>query len=258
MPIKNKILYLFDVDNTLTHSGGQVSEEMMKRLQELRDGGHELGIVGGGTHVKIMDQIHGNRNGNKLFRHVFSECGCVYYRDDQLHHCKDMRNNHPRARVLIDALIKRALGILAAAPYPLGGHMIDMRTGIVYISCVGMTATPTERRCFLDHHLSYREYLLGQLRGFLYENDWEQEIEVKKGGSVGIAIFPRGWDKAQVMDMLPDIDTYQDIYYFGDSTGPDGNDECLLKHPRITHPIVVKNPEDTISILQSLIKRRNE
>jgi HAD superfamily hydrolase (TIGR01484 family) len=248
--VLEKKLFLFDVDNTLAHSGEKISDCMLETLQQLKEKGYELGIVGGGTHSKIFDQLG---DGACLFRHIFSECGCVYYRDGSLHQSKDLRNDHPRARAIIDTLIKKALGILAEAPYPLGGHMIDVRTGIVYISCVGMTATKAERRCFLEHHLSYREYLMERLRAFLLEKSREEEIEIRKGGSVGIALFPRGWDKSQIIAMLPSLETYQEIWYFGDSTGPDGNDESLLRHASVTHPMVVLNPEDTLSKLASIL-----
>jgi HAD superfamily hydrolase (TIGR01484 family) len=248
--VLEKKLFLFDVDNTLAHSGEKISDDMLQYLEQLKEKGYELGIVGGGTHSKILDQLG---NGACLFRHIFSECGCVYYCDGSLHQSKDLRRDHPRARALIDTLIKRALEILAKAPYPLGGHMIDIRTGIVYISCVGMTATKAERRCFLEHHLSYREYLMGRLRADILENHLEKEMEIRKGGSVGIALFPRGWDKSQIIAMLPSIETYQEIWYFGDSNGPDGNDESLLQHPSVTHPRVVQNPDDTLSQIASIL-----
>lgn len=245
-------LYLFDMDNTLTQSGEVVGHEIMTSLRMLREKGHELGIVGGGAHKKIREQLG---DCYEMFCHLFSECGCVYHRNGIFQESKNLRNNHPRARMLIDVLIKKALEILAVAPYSLGGHMVDIRTGIVYISCVGMTATNAERRYFLEHHISYRDHLLNQLRARLSEIDCKDEIEIRKGGSVGIALFPKGWDKSQVINMLL-LDRYQEIWYFGDSTGPDGNDESLLNHPSITHPVVVMNPTDTLSKLLTILSEK--
>lgn len=205
-----------------------------------------FGIVGGGTHDKIVHQLGETTT---LFRHIFSECGCVHHEDGVMRRARDIRRDVPDARIRIDDLVKEAMAILALAPYPLGGHLIDIRKGLVYISCVGMTATASERACFLDHHVASPDHLLRHLRGRAFGTD----VEVKKGGSVGIALYPKGWDKSQVLgaDTI-DPSSFDAIWYFGDSHGADGNDDSLLRHPRVRHGVVVRDPEDTLQKIRRL------
>lgn len=217
-------LFLFDVDNTLACSGQTVSPEMSSALEGFKKRYPDavFGIVGGGTYDKIVYQL----GETKLpFRHIFSECGCVHHKDGVMRRVRDIRRDAPDARIHIDGLVKEAMAILAHTPYPLGGHMIDVRTGLVYISCVGMTATASERALFLERHVVFRDHLLQHLR----KSASGKDIEVKKGGSVGIAIYPKGWDKSQVLgaDTI-DPSSFDAIWYFGDSHGTDGNDDSGL------------------------------
>lgn len=226
-------LLLFDVDNTLAHSGQKLDVSMQKKLAQLHNDGHCLGIVGGGTFTKIREQL---AECYELFDHVFSECGCLYHYKGVLQYSKNIKEHS--CIYNIDKIIKQALLYFSSVPYLLCGHLIDYRHGIVYISCIGMDATQNERAEFLANHVHHRDQLLQILHGLQYPN-----ISIKKGGSVGIAVYPSEWSKAQVVDELKQY-IYEEIYYYGDSDGIDGNDTELLNHPQV-RGIVVKDPNDT-------------
>jgi phosphomannomutase len=228
-------LFLFDVDNTLAHSGQKLDVSMQNKLAGLRNAGHCLGIVGGGTFTKIREQLG---ESFKLFDHVFSECGCLYHYNGALQYAKNIKKNS--CIYNIDKIIKQALLYFSSVPYLLCGHLIDYRNGIVYISCIGMDASLDERADFLANHLHHRDQLLQILHGLKLPN-----ISIKKGGSVGIAVYPSEWSKAQVVKVLKFYE-YDEIYYYGDSDGVDGNDTELLHHPNVKG-IVVKGPQDTLT-----------
>lgn len=237
-----RVLLLFDVDNTLTHSGTRLSSEIVKELKRLAmTNKYELGVVGGGTHEKIMDQL---LEVSDIFVHILSESGCVYHKNGILQYTKDLRS-HP-CRQDVDKVIKRALLFFASVPYNITGHVIDFRKGLVYLSCIGMNATNEERKEFMKRYGKYRDNLLHILKSMPLSS-----LSIKKGGSVGLAVFPKEWSKVQVMDVFKQ-EAYDKILFFGDSVGEDGNDEELLKHPCVDG-IVVKNPEETLYIVSELL-----
>jgi len=228
-------LFLFDVDNTLTHSGQKLDVSIQNKLTALRNAGHCLGIVGGGTFLKIRQQLG---DSFELFDHIFSECGCLYHFKSVLQYVKNIKEHS--CIHSIDKIIKQALLYFSNVPYLLCGHIIDYRHGIVYISCIGMDATQTERSNFLENHAHHRDQILQILLALKIP-----DISIKKGGSVGIAVYPSEWSKAQVVNVLQSYQ-YDEIYYYGDSDGEQGNDTELLNHPNVKG-IVVKDPIDTLS-----------
>ena len=81
----------------------------------------------------------------------------------------------------------------------------------------------------------------------LFLLDINKDIDVKEGGTIGIAIYPKEWNKTQVLQHI----AYDKIYYFGDKYEKDGNDYELLNHKSV-FGIPVKNVDDTIHKLKIL------
>lgn len=131
---------LFDVDGTLAESG-QTVHPGIRAIWGSLSAYYEMGVVGGGTFEKISQQVDG-----LVLDHCFSECGCVYHRRGILRYVKNIRDHivYP----YIDRLVKKTLSFLATVEYPLSGHLIDVRHGLVYISLVGLSATTAERDAF--------------------------------------------------------------------------------------------------------------
>ena len=76
------------------------------------------------------------------------------------------------------------------------------------------------------------------------------EVDIVEGGSVGIAIYPKEYDKIQVLDSFNENE-YEKIYYFGDKYELNGNDYKLLNHPRVVG-YKVNNYNDTIDSINGL------
>ena len=152
----------------------------------------------------------------------------------------------------INVLIKACLQYLSQVDYTLTGHFIDLRNGLIYVSLIGLTATQEERKYFmnLDKINHYRKNLIKLLQTIAINLQIINEVDIVEGGSVGIAIYPKEYDKIQVLDSFNENE-YEKIYYFGDKYELNGNDYKLLNHPRVVG-YKVNNYNDTIDSINGL------
>lgn len=243
-----KIL-LFDVDGTLCESGKKISTEMANILVELSTH-YNIGIVGGGMYEKILYQLDGKIK--PLY--IFSECGSVYHKFNIQEYIMIQKNNlrTEKEYIKINLLVKTCLRFISETTnYVISGNFIDLRNGLIYVSLVGMSATDEERQEFIkiDNIQHYRYRLIEILKKQAIELELDEYIEISLGGSVGIAINPKKWNKTQVLNYL-NISNNQ-IHFFGDKYLPDGNDYALLTTEGII-PHCVDSLEDTFNILQEL------
>lgn len=246
------VLFLFDVDGTLVESGQKITPTMSKILHQLN---HkvEIGIVGGGKLDKVLQQF-----GNSVyFRHYFTECGCVYSKNqspDELKleeiFCKNIRQHtlYPK----INILVKEALRFLSQVEYTLTGNFIDLRNGIIYISLIGMSANISERKYFLeqDKKHKYKKQLIELLQDKAKQLNILTLLDIVEGGTVGIALYPKEYDKVQVIKYVRD--TYTEIHYFGDKYRKNGNDYNLINHPNIVGHCV-DDPSDTKRLIDAYL-----
>lgn len=243
-----KIILLFDVDGTLTPSGDLIQDDMKDCLERLAlsqelNNNIELGIVGGGNYEKIKWQMKDNL---KLFKYVFCECGSVVYIDNKLFHQKNLLDVVDR--LYLNEIIRDCLKLISNMPIIYSGHQIEFRKGLIYVSPAGMQASKLERDYFKqkDIELNLRNNLIESLK----KKDKDNIFDIVLGGEIGIAIYPKKWDKSQVLEFLNTTDN--DIYYFGDKTEPEGNDYPIYSHP-IVKGISVKNYNETIFFLNDMM-----
>lgn len=237
-------IILFDVDGTIAESGQKIDDEMRVILEKLSEK-YTLGVVGGGKYEKIKYQLDDKFD---KFEHIFAECGCVYYRNGNHVYTKNLRNHEMYE--YINLLIKKALLFLSNVDYILSGHFIDLRNGIVYISLIGMVATQEEREYFLnlDRERNYRKKLLNELKEYAILLGVDNRLDILEGGSVGIGIYPKEYDKIQVLENIKD---YNKIYYFGDKYQYGGNDYKIINHKDV-NGFGVDEVNNTKKLLDSL------
>ncbi len=239
-------ILLFDIDGTIAESSKSVGSEMKTAIRKKVAEGWDVGIVGGGKLDKALSQL-----GDLEMNHYMTECGCVYHQGPKLKliHFKNIRE-HP-LYTKINILIKKALYYLSQVDYTLTGNFVDLRSGIIYISLIGMTATHEERSVFieLDRQHNYRKELIGLLKTTAQEIGILDDIVISEGGMVGIGLYPKEFDKVQVIDYIQC--SYDEIHYFGDKYEIDGNDYHLLHHASVIgHK--VDSVEDTLRELEKL------
>jgi phosphomannomutase len=243
-------LILFDIDGTIAESSQEVSSKMKDNILKKMNAGYDIGIVGGGKLEKALSQL-----GDLHITHYFTECGCVYHRRSKENkelwsiYVKNIRKHplYPK----INIIIKEALQFLSKVDYEITGHFIDLRNGIIYISMIGMVATLEERAYFieLNNKNNYRKLLISQLKEKASKLGIQDDLVIAEGGMVGIGIYPKEYDKVQVVDCVKD--EYKVIHYFGDKYEEDGNDYHLLNHKLII-PHRVNSVEDTMRELDNI------
>lgn len=251
-----KSLLLFDVDGTLTESGKIMEEDMVYQLKIMHEKGFDLGIVGGGKLEKIVTQL----NSAYCFKHLFTECGCVYYKNTDINsfnleniYTKNIRNHELYPKINI--LVKLALQFISQVDYTITGNFVDLRNGIIYISLIGMTATDSERKYFIEKNKehNYRTQLITILQNKANELGILHRLTICEGGEVGIGIYPKEYDKTQVLEHLYD---YSEVHYFGDKYKINGNDHNIITHKRVIgHPI--DSVSQTLHILQEISQQIN-
>jgi phosphomannomutase len=245
-----RLLILFDIDGTIAESSQKVSEEMILKINEKIEAGYDIGIVGGGTYEKAISQL-----GPLKLMHYFTECGCVYHTRDAYGSIYNVYKKNIRQHPLyskINILVKLALDFLSKVDYEITGHFVDLRNGIIYISLIGMVATLEERAMFieLNNKNNYRKRLIYLLKNKAWELKIENDVVIAEGGTVGVGIYPKEYDKVQVMEVIKKYG-YNEIHYFGDKYEEDGNDYHLLNHKDVI-PHRVNNLEDTMRELNLL------
>lgn len=254
----SKQLFLFDVDGTITESGQKMNKDHIIYLNSLEQNNNiEIGIVGGGTLNKILWQTEGVN-----FDHYFTECGCVYnkYLKSNLEssnklesiYSKDIRSHYLYSK--INQLVKVALNYLSQVDYELTGNFIDLRTGIIYISLIGLYANEKERANFIEanNKFDYRKKLFKLLIEKSLELNIYNKVHIVYGGSVGIAVYPSECDKVQIMDVINDYN-YSEIHYFGDKYLCDGNDYMLINHSGVIGHSV-NTVDETFYFLKNIMK----
>jgi phosphomannomutase len=185
------MIIIFDIDGTLVESGKIITENMGKLLTILKlTLKCELCVVSGGTYDKLKYQLS---EYYYLFNYVFPECGSSCYYQDILIYQKNFINL--ANQTILNSMIKEFLSHIIKYDIMYGGHLIDRRFGLYYLSI-----------------------------------DVDDEFDIVMGGNTGIAIFLKGWDKSQILDTIGGED---EIYFFGDKTEPGENDYPLFSNPKI-------------------------
>ncbi len=103
------------------------------------------------------------------------------------------------------------------------GNHIEHRSGMVNISVVGRNASIEQR----NHYFEWDKEV-GERAKFVERiNASRLPYEASAGGEISIDIVPCGWNKSVVMKELLAQDPTVEIFFFGDRTGPGGNDRPL-------------------------------
>lgn len=204
------MIYLFDVDGTLTPSRGSI-DPVFKTWFKGFAGRNRVSLVTGSDYEKTLEQL--GKDVMDCVEYSFNCSGNAIYRRNKLIRKSEWQLPDDLGQVLDSYLTT------SDYPHRFGNH-IERRIGTVNFSIVGRSAVGQQRTDYYhwDQQHQEREKIATDIN-----NRWPL-VEAAVGGETGVDIFERGRDKSQVLDYLD-----SDVVFFGDRIDPNGNDYKLAK-----------------------------
>lgn len=230
------MIYLFDVDNTVTPTRGKIDPEfeelLLSNVENVR-------FVTGSDPEKTRYQLGGDLWENTI---VYQCCG-----NHVFHYGEEYYKNPWILPIEIKLFISGFLH--SSGFYPKTGEHYEDRVGMCNFSIVGRRATAEQRAEYVkwDNLTNERETIAKAIR------EAYPEVNATIAGDTGIDIYEHGKGKEQVLNYWFD----SGIYFFGDRTLPGGNDydlaQAILKKD-IGKVFQVDSWEETYSIVKELFK----
>lgn len=257
--MKPKLL-AFDLDDTLAPSKVPVSLEMAQTLLALLDR-YYIAVISGASITQLRAQFvsyllladnRGNANLQNLI--LFPENGSsmfVWNTDTKDLVAKYEEVLPAEAKTKIVESFKQVSSEISNQTPQIFGPQIEDRGGQITFSALGQGA-PLDLKKAWDPDQAKRKRIKVKLEVEL------PEFEVRIGGTTSIDVTRKGIDKAYAIHKLGHASKYglQDfsldqILFFGDSMGPDGNDHPVkaLGVPSVT----VTGPGDTLTYLKGTL-----
>lgn len=211
MVMKEKEVFVFDVDGTLTDSRQPISPQFLTfMLTFCKD--NDVYLVTGSDRRKTFEQI-----GPILYESVKGVWQCNG--NEYWEKSRRVSQNE----MTIDYEFKSYLdNLVQATRYPIKtGNHIEKRTGMVNFSIPGRDSNDVQRQQYFDWDLQNHE------RSCIVKkmNHDYPKLHASIGGMISIDISPRGNNKSQIADILNK--QYETIHFFGDRMEFGGNDYPL-------------------------------
>jgi len=202
-------MYLFDVDGTLTPPRNPMVKKFRDKFIKWCKG-KTVYLVSGSDFVKIKEQVGDIVN---LVDGVYADSGNSLWVKSKL----IKYNRWDKAYEVIIYCRK----LLKKSKYPIKtGVHYELRNGMVNFSVVGRNCNQQQRKDYYnwDSISKERKKICKKIRREF------PEVDVVIGGQISVDIYPKGWDKSQVLKDLQSI-----TLFFGDKTYRGGNDYCIAK-----------------------------
>lgn len=213
MVVNNKN-FLFDIDGTLTPSRSIIDTKFKKFFLNWMQN-KSVYLVTGSDKEKTIEQV-----GIEIWQKVkksYQSCGNAVYEKGKLIRKLDFNINEKLELFLTDILHKSSW----KEKYNLN---IDTRIGLINFSTIGRNCTKEARKRYYEWDKKNKE------REFICKKV-EKEfpfLEASIGGEISIDIYPKGKNKAQVLD-----EVNGPIIFFGDRCEEGGNDYPIVKRLEI-------------------------
>lgn len=204
--------YLFDVDGTLTPSRCGMNGEFRIWFCEFMSN-NDVFLVTGSDYEKTVEQL-----GTVITENVKRVYGCSG--NDIWQHGQNTYSSEWKLPDLAHAFLKNCQ-YESQFDIRTGNH-IEERPGMVNFSVVGRNASRDERRQYVEYDTATNE------RNNIAQafNTMFPDLTATAGGETGLDIYPKGKDKAQIID---DFSEYDAIVFFGDRCDKLGNDYTLSR-----------------------------
>eukprot|EP00619_Florenciella_sp_RCC1007_P010324 CAMPEP_0205909734 /NCGR_PEP_ID=MMETSP1325-20131115/4062_1 /ASSEMBLY_ACC=CAM_ASM_000708 /TAXON_ID=236786 /ORGANISM="Florenciella sp., Strain RCC1007" /LENGTH=250 /DNA_ID=CAMNT_0053276055 /DNA_START=9 /DNA_END=758 /DNA_ORIENTATION=- len=235
---KDKVIFLFDVDGTLTPARKEVSPEMLAFLADLRTK-VTIGFVGGSDLKKQEEQL--GKDVLSMFDYCFSENGLMAFKDGVKIGQQSIATHLGEDN--LQRLINWVLAYLSNITLPCKrGTFIEFRAGMLNVSPVGRNCSQEERDAFeiYDGEHNIRSTMVTAMKAEFADLNLTFSI----GGQISFDVFPQGWDKTFALQFVSE---FEEIHFFGDKTHEGGNDYEIYEDSRtIGHAVTC--PDDTMKI----------
>jgi len=233
--------YVFDVDGTLTPSRLPIDPEFEKFFLEWMEG-KEVYLVTGSSKDMTIEQV-GEKIWSKAKR-AYQSCGNAVYEYGELYREIDFELGKDLKKLLEQFLE------LSEWEEKYDTH-IEKRLGLVNFSTIGRTCPQEARERYAEWDKEVEERKLF----CKIVEDTFPELEATIGGEISIDIYPKGKNKAQVLD-----DIEGPVMFFGDRCEFGGGDWPLANRIEYEYEhsfdkgIIhnVKNWEETYKILKNI------
>lgn len=246
------MIYLFDVDGTLTEPLETIRPEMVWELRRLTRK-NKLYLAAGSDAAKVYRQITPEHlHDTSLFTGWFCCSGAEFYIGDTKQYSLPVpsREKHPDVFTLMEWFLNDS-----KYPERTGNHL-ELRPGMVNLSTVGRNATPAQREKYEAWDKIHGERKL--IAAVLEENFKTKGITCAIGGMISIDIFFEGFTgKCSAVKHLEGPNTH--FVYYGDKTLPGGNDHSAVRYiedKNIGYGIQVENSKKALLKIRSMMRYR--
>ena len=226
--------YVFDVDGTLTPSRLPINKDFEQFFLKWMKG-KNVYLVTGSDKDKTIEQV-----GEKIWLNVtcaYQSCGNAVYEKGKLIRQSDFKLDKELRRLLF------TFNAVSEWPYKFDNH-IEERIGLVNYSSIGRSCPQTYRNAYHMWDMLNEER---KLFCKMVEETFP-ELEASIGGQISIDIYPKGQNKAQVLD-----DLEGPITFFGDRCEPGGNDYPIVSRIEDKHIVHnVKDWKETYKLLKTI------
>jgi phosphomannomutase len=204
------MIFLFDIDGTLTPPRQPMTDEMVTVLREVLTTSRVF-LASGSDLKKIKEQVPDQ---------ILNKCDGIFSSSaNQFHIGEELQ--YENQFIPDEKLVEQLKKLIQNSPYSIRtGKHIEYRPGMINFSIVGRNATPEQRESYYkwDEKHQERKRMAVLLMAFL------PGLDVKIGGQISIDIYPSGYDKSQAVDYLKKSYPDEPIFFFGDRTDQHGND----------------------------------
>jgi len=246
---KGKTLLLFDIDGTLTESRKVIKENMVECLKKVSSYEDiDIATVGGSDLPKAQEQL---KSAIDLLKFAFTENGLVYLDEKKKIHKVNKISTYLGYDKLKE-FVNFCLKYISELDIPVKtGTFVELRTGLINVSPIGRNCSQEERDAFVVYNKEH--HVLEQFRETLIKNFGEKfGLEISIGGQISFDVYPVGWDKRFCLQFVEKL--YDNIIFFGDKGYFGGNDYEIITDEKITKGIRVKNPENTIELINKVVE----
>ena len=263
---KMKNIILFDMDGTLTEARQTIQPEMVNKVLEILEQGHEVGIVTGSPEEYVNHQLGDLIElvievGHGSSFHILPCNGTEYI----FYNERGERNEIVPDNMETNLGEKNFLELMAALSnlqtevagqfwrnqLPLTGTFIQYRGSMINWCPIGRNANNDQRKKFSewDTKNNFRQYYAEVLRAWV---TWRSlPLTVALGGSTSFDIYPTGWDKTYCLNWFGDYT----CWFIGDKCKEGGNDQQLYDILKKTgRAYETTGPEDTAAIIRGILK----